>query len=1025
MPAESLVDQLLEEISELGLTPEEVCAEHPELLTEVRRRWRRMCAIEEELDALFPATEPGRGTDTSGPRHAGASLPEIPGYDVEALLGRGGMGVVYKARHRRLNRLVALKMLITGAHAGPAERARFQREAEAVANLCHANIVAVHDVGDHEGCPYFTMELLAGGSLAQALAGTPQSAGHAAALLITLAEAVQVAHQAGIVHRDLKPANILLTADGTPKVADFGLARRFRAVQELTWSGARIGTPSYMAPEQVAGKAGTIGPAADIYALGALLYEMLTGRPPFRGETAAETERQLIHDNPVFPSRLNTKVPRDLETICLKCLSKEPQRRYASAVALADDLRRFGEGRPIQARPVGWGERFWRWGAIRPLRAVGHGAGPRRSGRGRRVLDGTAEGRAARGAARREGQQSEAAESVLEQASALQKQGRWPEARAVLEETPRLLETPALAGLRERLRQAIADARMVTKLEETRLSLLEGRATDGHREYADAFREYGIALPAPEPAEAAAQIRKSAIRETLLAFLHDWLFVWVPDADNERLLAVLDRADDDVWRRRLRDTLHGAYNPGERHALLRAPEAPDQPPLILGGLAYKILTRGTEGEEARALVRAAQLAPPRGFLDQPSPGLHPASRTSRGSRRLLSGGSGQPSREQSGADHGRPGTTRRRRRGWGHRCLPEGHPAHVQSRRREGPGQGAGPKGRAGRGTCPLGKRAGIVSLGLRSLGRLRPASRIPRQRRSIPLGARPSSNAREKAPTTGPCTSTTPWRACSGPRTRRNSVARLRRGPGRGNGTKALSRHGVAAFREGTGDVSPGPTARSRAIPPRLGDTPPQPCRSAVGAGHGAVPIWLPCGSTQDAGGRRPGVQLDGVSGGPPHGVGQPCASPRGRASHPAEPAGVPSGRVPAAGQRRAPLRWWGPASPRAATMPRRELYVAAFAADPDLADDLTTECRYRSTEEEPFYERVESVNTEARYLAARCAGPGRVRAGEGWGRARPGRAGAMAPAGTRRGCGPTWPCGERRSTVVPSRTSAWPGGC
>ena len=297
-------------------------------------------------------------------------MPRIPGYDVEALLGRGGMGVVYKARHRRLNRLVALKMLLAGAYAGPPERARFQREAEAVASLHHANIVAVYDVGDHEGCPYFTMELLEGGSLAQALAGTPQPARQAAALLITLAEAVQVAHQAGIVHRDLKPANILLTAEGTPKVADFGLARHFEGEPALTLSGARIGTPSYMAPEQVIGKAGTIGPAADIYALGALLYEMLTGRPPFRGETAAETERQVIHDEPVSPSRLNPKVPRDLETICLKCLSKEPERRYASAAALADDLRRFGEGRPIQARPVGWGERSWRWCRRNPTAAA-------------------------------------------------------------------------------------------------------------------------------------------------------------------------------------------------------------------------------------------------------------------------------------------------------------------------------------------------------------------------------------------------------------------------------------------------------------------------------------------------------------------------------------------------------------------------------------------------------------------------------------------------------------------------------
>jgi serine/threonine-protein kinase len=186
MVAVSVIQQLLDEIFVFGRTPEEVCGGCPELLPEVRRRWRRMCAIEAELDALFPV--PGHGPDADTPhyRHAAADLPRIPGYDVEALLGRGGMGVVYKARHRRLNRLVALKMLIAGAHAGPAEQVRFQREAEAVASLHHANIVAVYDVGDHEGCPYFTMELLEGGSLAQTLAGTPQSAGQAAGLLIAL-----------------------------------------------------------------------------------------------------------------------------------------------------------------------------------------------------------------------------------------------------------------------------------------------------------------------------------------------------------------------------------------------------------------------------------------------------------------------------------------------------------------------------------------------------------------------------------------------------------------------------------------------------------------------------------------------------------------------------------------------------------------------------------------------------------------------------------------------------------------------
>jgi serine/threonine-protein kinase len=237
------------------------------------------------------------------------------------------MGVVYRARHLKLKRTVALKMMLSGAYATAQELARFIREAEAVAGLEHPHIVQVHDVGELEGRPYFTMEFIDGGSLAQSLAGTPQAAARSARLIGTLAGAVEFAHQHGIVHRDLKPANILLTGQGTPKIADFGLARCADAGPELTRSGVRVGTPSYMAPEQAAGHVSAIGPSADVYALGAILYEMLTGRPPFRAATAVETERQVIADEPVPPARLNSKVPRDLETICLKCLQKDPQRR--------------------------------------------------------------------------------------------------------------------------------------------------------------------------------------------------------------------------------------------------------------------------------------------------------------------------------------------------------------------------------------------------------------------------------------------------------------------------------------------------------------------------------------------------------------------------------------------------------------------------------------------------------------------------------------------------------------------------
>jgi WD40 repeat protein/tRNA A-37 threonylcarbamoyl transferase component Bud32 len=306
-------------------------------------------------------------TDPTGPALRGTSSPA--GFTVLEVLGRGGMGVVYKARQTKLNRLVALKMILAGGHASEGDLARFAAEAEAIARLQHPNIVQVYEVGTHEGRPFFSLEFCAGGSLDRKLSGTPLPPLEAARLVETLARATHAAHRANVIHRDLKPANVLLLADGTPKITDFGLAKKLDAVGQ-TQSGAIMGTPSYMAPEQAGGKSKEIGPATDVYALGAILYECLTGRPPFKAATTAETLLQVLSDEPVPPSQLQSKTPKDLETICLKCLHKEVGKRYATAEALADDLGRFQRGEPIVARPVGRLERGWRWCRRNPALAV-------------------------------------------------------------------------------------------------------------------------------------------------------------------------------------------------------------------------------------------------------------------------------------------------------------------------------------------------------------------------------------------------------------------------------------------------------------------------------------------------------------------------------------------------------------------------------------------------------------------------------------------------------------------------------
>ncbi len=291
-------------------------------------------------------------------------------YEIIRELARGGMGVVFRARQVSLNRTVALKMILAGQLADDTDVKRFYSEAEAAANLDHPGIVPIYEVGQHEGQHYFSMGFVDGQSLSQRLTEGPLPAPEAAELIRRVSEAVEYAHQHGVIHRDLKPANILLDQNGNPRVTDFGLAKQVQGDSGLTGSGQIMGTPSYMPPEQAGGKRGEVGPAADVYALGATLYALITGRPPFQAATPMDTVIQLISDEPVPPRRLNASIPRDLETICLKCLEKEPVKRYPSAAALADDLGRYLAGEPILARPVDLAERAVKWVRRRPVIAA-------------------------------------------------------------------------------------------------------------------------------------------------------------------------------------------------------------------------------------------------------------------------------------------------------------------------------------------------------------------------------------------------------------------------------------------------------------------------------------------------------------------------------------------------------------------------------------------------------------------------------------------------------------------------------
>jgi serine/threonine-protein kinase len=604
---------------------------------------------------------------------APAVAGSIPGYEIIRELGRGGMGVVYEARQAGLNRTVALKMILAGGHAGETELARFRIEAEAIARLQHPHIVQIHEVGEWRAgerrppLPYFSLEYCPRGSLERKLAGTPLPPREAAALVENLARAMHAAHQKGILHRDLKPANVLLAEDGTPKITDFGLAKKLDPVstagacgEALTSTGAVLGTPSYMAPEQARSQGQPLGPACDIYALGAILYECLTGRPPFKSATPLDTLFQVLHVEPVSPAQLNPKVPRDLETICLKCLRKEPHKRYATAEHLTHDLRRFQAGEPIKARPVGKTERLLKWIRRRPTAAglivtgtlllltltIG---GPLVAGqlsrqaaerehrlalRERDIAEALAQARQARGELLDKLRQPggvhdllnnpttwkhhiQSAQGALRRARDREKDAEDPIAEALLAE---------IESLEKLVIQDAADRKLALALEKVRLdettSVVGGKfdMTSMVRAYDRVFADAGLPVAEGGRATLVEQIRQSPIREQLVATFDHWALAAWRLGKKEltgRLLALAQRADPDSWRDQARNTKLWV----DRSALAKLAESfkhgpgggkpGSQPSPQLYNLLGVLLSR--HGAEAEGLIRAGQAAYPADF----------------------------------------------------------------------------------------------------------------------------------------------------------------------------------------------------------------------------------------------------------------------------------------------------------------------------------------------------------------------------------------------------------------------------
>ncbi|MBX7106868.1 MAG: protein kinase, partial [Gemmataceae bacterium] len=566
---------------------------------------------------------------------------QIPGFEVLQQLGRGGMGVVYKARQLALDRIVAIKVIRAGLHADAEDLRRFRTEALAAARLQHPNIAQIHDVDEYDGRPFIVLEYVAGGGLDRHLAAGPVPPTDAARLTEHLARAVQFAHERGVVHRDLKPANVLVstagdappadhgdstwrtnvpagswTASASLKITDFGLAKVSDVDAARTQTGHILGTPMYMAPEQAAGRNEEVGPATDVYSLGAILYECLTGHPPFQGQSPLDTLSLVQNQEPVPPRRTQPRVPRDLENICLKCLEKEPRNRYDSAQSLADDLARFLAGKPVLARPV----RFW-WRGVRWLRR--HPTGSTAITLGFLLLLSALI--AFWQGSDKQSRIDRAVEFALREAEALRNDQRWTESLAAIRRAEELLQARYFKSpvLQTRIDDQRRDLNLVQELEKLQLEL--GKvAHDRHelqprrssRDYEIVFSQHGFNICSTDPADIGRQIRDrpDVVRMQIVSALDDWIAAMEPGDSTRRawLERVVATADpDDPWRTRL----HEARSRDDLAELKKLATDPDvvrqsvNATLTLAGL---LVARG-ENAEAVALLRRGQQIKPGDF----------------------------------------------------------------------------------------------------------------------------------------------------------------------------------------------------------------------------------------------------------------------------------------------------------------------------------------------------------------------------------------------------------------------------